>query len=184
MRIPRIVNVFERGLYALRKSISLATKGILDQTLPKGTTGGRVTGIDIIWKIVGTKKFELIQNYKVKGIVSRIINFLYKILGIKQFSIDFNYAVNAVVASKLKLVLRTKGIKQFNISEHNRLIGIVSRPLVYDTRLIGNKRFNIIINANIKGTKQSRFDNSFAIKAKKDITTILVALGILGDNNE
>ena len=183
MRIPKWLHGWGRGTVAVRKSLSLATKGILDQGRG-GKPQGRIVSFDKMYMIKGIKKSSFKNSIKLHGIRQYATSFIKSIKGKK--TIKFN-KINSM-----------KAIKQFSFLDSSKVSGIKQTNFVKQKNIKGSKQYkqNKDINIkgisihkknqsySIKGTKQISFIHKKDLKAKRDIRQLLIALGILGGCNE
>lgn len=183
MRRPKIVNVWAKGVQAIKSTLGLSTKGIQDQKI-----GGKPLpysrGFERTLWVIAAKRFDSRHIYSLKAKLNRGIRISYKTVA----SVINNFNKKTKVYSKINRPLNSSLIIKANktINYNNRL-SIASKKQFKIEKLINvksNKVFRINKNLLISGKKITNFRTNKIVKAKKDILPILIAAGLLGENNE
>jgi len=192
MKRPRWTHEFTKGIQAIRKTLSLVTKGIQDQKI-----GGKpipyTEGFEWDLWFVAAKRFDYKIFYSLLGKVRSKLNRIYAIkLGVTK-DFRFDKQIITKVLSELNTSINLLAKKRFNYKKDYNLN--VSKRLDYKNNydLTAQKRFDLDnnlwmqcsksfdINQDllIKGKKRINFEITKDIKIKKDITPILVALDLM-----
>lgn len=180
---PRWSHELTKGFTAIRKGLSLVTKGIQDQKIG-GKPVGRANSIQLIIRVNGLKEFKVKKSWLMVGVSSVILNKLLNLVGTKRYNLVQNYRLEAIMLDSLKSIIEVIGTKQFKNRLDTDIKGIKQFNTSLDRDILGIKRFNINKSMEIAGVKQINLLEKRTIKAKKDITPILTAIGLFGENND
>jgi hypothetical protein len=178
---PRWSHQLTKGFTAIRKSLSLVTKGIEDQVV-NGKPVGRVNSIQLIIRVNGLKEFKFKKRWLMVGVSSLVITKLLNIFGIKEYNLKYNYRLEAIVLHSLKSITEIIGTKQFKNRLDQDIKGIKQFNLNLDRDIFGIRQSEIHKEMEVAGVKQINLLEKRTIKAKKDITPILTAIGLFGEN--
>lgn len=185
-------NLITKGFAAIRKALSIGTKGFEDTVL-----GGReyVKGFEKIIKIYGRKKFNIIFIYKIKGVKEFILFIKKQIKAKKLINYIRNLFIRAIIEQKINKIFDIVGKKEYFFINNNYISGIKKFNFEKNLLLRGKNQFNLFKNFLCKGIKIFNFNNSClidgrkemdlnqknTIRGKKDIKNILFAVGLLGE---
>ena len=178
---PRWSHELTKGFTAVRKGLSLITKGIQDQKIG-GKPVGRANSIQLIIRVNGLKEFKFKKSWLMEGISSLVLNKLLNLVGTKQYNLKYNYRLEAIVLNSLKSITEIIGTRQFKNRLDTDIKGIKQFNLNLDRDIFGIRQSEIHKEMEVAGVKQINLLEKRTIKAKKDITPILTAIGLFGEN--
>ncbi len=194
MRRPNFSHIFTRGITAIKKSLALATKGLLDQKI-----GGKqyikvVLFTEELFEIKGIKSIEFELIYDVIG--RKITNFSHDLFlnAVKLSTIENKYLLNAILKRQLLEIDTLVGQRQFKLRDKIILNGLKNITISNELDINGAKRFDFNIDKNIVAKRRYSFidtkelfglktidkENIILVKGKRDIANILVALDLFG----
>ena len=190
MRRPNWSHIFTNGFTAIRKSIALVTKGIIDQKLGGKEKVKVILFIEKLFKIKGIKSFEVELIYEIRGnklytfestliLVGKIMIPLEKECLIKALLQRQSINIIKLLGKKefeTSYYLNLNGRKRFNLIENLNINAIKRFYFALNKPLIARKLFNIVENRKLNGCKEIDIDNQLLVKGKRDINNILTAL--------
>ena len=193
MRRPDIKHIITKGILALRKGISLVTKGIIDQKIGGKERVGVTIFIEELFKIRGIKSFEFEFIYKIQGNrVNRLVH-VFALSGKRTTPIEEEYLVKALLERQLTNITELIGKKEFETAQELGLTGRKRFDLIEDLNIAGTKRFdfdldrqitasrlfNIVENKKLIGKKEIDIDDRMLVKGKRDLTQIMEVLDLI-----
>jgi hypothetical protein len=186
-------------------TVSLVTNGYLDEgVLQVIRRGGGQQGVDfeLLVELVGRKSFVLDLKYELEG---SVIAELVKELAVSAFN-SFPYEqtseLRARIAREFFAQYDVTGIKVSELQEALILIGtkelhsiakleVEGKQFFGDVttlelrrEITGKKVNNIVLASDVTGKKLTNMNKKIEVKGKRDITNILIALDLLGGNDE
>ena len=194
MRYPRWSHILTKGFTAVRKGISLITKGILDQKLgSKPIPFQHVRAFDIQFIVQGRKQYEYKDIYAIIGKKQFSYIEILNIIGKKTLELEKTITARALIAQQFALsfnltgkkqntvdeLLMTVGNKNFNFDKKYKTLGNKEYDYYNTKNLVASKKYNYNVKKEFIGNKKLDIDSNLNIKGKKDITNILVAVGLL-----
>jgi hypothetical protein len=189
---PTGQSLVTKGIQAIAKSISLSTKGVLDQLVRKGAESRRREFFEKTFPIIGIKEFSLALQYSIVGQKVTTTTFLLDILVKVARPILTEVFVRAVLSRKIN---EERFVRASRLEKFSALHAIIARKqfgLNTKSLLFGKKIIQLSENAEIKGIKEYSLNTASAIVGKKattlhndkiitgkrDIKNILLALDI------
>lgn len=204
---PRGLSLITKGILAIEKSISLATKGVLDYWVRGGQA--QIKTEEWTFKVIGTKIFEQLYNYHLLGRIENIEESIFTLSGRRLLDFQTDYNIKAVLQSTLNYDSLIWGRRQFLLFSDLQIAGIKEnrfnknfeilalkenilndKLLIYGTKQYdkefssecnGIKEINSELILNTIGTKELQIASSLNIKGKRDIKKLLFALDLLGE---
>lgn len=194
MRLPpKFTHIATKGIVSLRKSICLATKGIIDQIkVAKPIPRGGI--LDIYFPVYGIKAYPIYAELIIIGTKSYETERVAVLVGQKQTSLAREYALRATLLKELTTFSGLVGAKSFSLENELVLSGTKKFELARNLILSGTRQhlFNlekgivarrlypIIEKSELVGSKQMVIDTEIPLEGKQDNTNILVALDMIG----
>jgi hypothetical protein len=203
---PRGISLITKGILAIKKSISVATRGMLDDLLGGGQS--QIKTEEWTFNIIGEKVFWQLYNYSLTGkrLTSKELEF--NLFGKRLSQFETIYNIQAFLQSILTYESLIWGRRQFLFVNNLVLSGIkeceniqeidilaTREQILTDKMLVcgakqfniedsilftGTRQYNTLKSIDIEGTKEINSNNNLLIKGKRDIKPILVALDLLG----
>jgi hypothetical protein len=167
---PTGQSLVTKGIQAIAKSISLSTKGVLDQFVRKGAESRRREFFEKVFPIFGVKQFSLKLQYSIVGKKVTYSTFVIDILGRVAKPLLIEAFVQGVLARKLKEALFVHAIK---LNKFTNAHALVSRKqfTVNDSKLLfGKKNIALSETASLKGIKEYQLRTASTIVGKKATT--------------
>lgn len=155
----------------------------------------KVQRIEVRLNIDGKKEFKFKKTYKVIGkLIRKVKKYLFLKAKRNNF-IEYSYILKASKNIILDKQLNLIALKEYNIQyidilkakkKINSSYSILCRgykkyQYFKNKKIIGKKSFNIKNNTFVNGILIKKLKRSIYIDGKKDITNILVALDLLGE---
>lgn len=192
---PTGQSLFTKGIQALEKGISLATKGILDRIgIKKGgeSEPRHSKFFEIFFLVHGIKQFNIKLTYKVVGQKTKELAYVNNLIGKKSINcnkqlmidgilssiLNSNYIINAKKSNKISKDIFLKAIKQISLSDNKLINGSKQIKLGTEQIISGRKQFEMSTTNRICGKKEIKLNQEEIIKGKRNITNILLALDL------
>lgn len=183
---PRGQNLITKGILALVKSVSLATKGILDELVTKRKGGHgqepRLRPREYVFWIEGKKLIDIQSFYNIMAIrqVSELYEFIVN--GKKEFYICGKILIQAQKLMNYineyylrgfiyKIFTHTSsinGIKEFSFKDDIDIAGIKETIQEKELVLSGIKQYNFNLNEELYGTKQTSLETGIDMSGTKE----------------
>lgn len=184
----RPISIITKGILALKKSLALVTRGLLDKIpvkipAPVKKRGGSpfVRELQLIFKVVGQKSFINETIYNIIGQKSFNIELIYNIIGRKTFifneqvqilgkvqrTLDVDYILKALLSSNYNHQININGQKYFPISKPLNLKGSKIFDLNENKKIQGKKAYNLNFEKIIKAKRSFELNKISILKGKK-----------------
>lgn len=190
--IPFGRNLLSKGLLALRKGVSLATKGMLDAYRRiVGHAYEERYGFKRCISVVGRKAFKFEFCNLVKGCKEFKLEEYFNLIGLKSFLFKTTKDITSKLASiykelyiidikgKLQTIfeqnLALAGSKEFSLYFEKGLYGKKQLELEIKKEIIAKKLYEFTTKKELKGIKQIELEKSYSISGKRDIIPIIMA---------
>jgi hypothetical protein len=190
--IPYGRNLLSKGLLALRKGVSLATKGMLD-------VYRRIVGhayeerykFKRCISVIGRKAFSFEFCHLVQGFKKFKLKEYFTLIGLKSFLFKLKKNITSKLASVYKELLfidiqgqvqtifehylALSGNKEFSLHFEKSIYGKRQLELSIEKEIIAKKLYEFAIGKELKGIKQIELEKSYSISGKRDIIPIIMA---------
>jgi hypothetical protein len=205
---PRGQNLITKGILAFVKSVSLATKGILDElvakkrggeSLPRSREyifliqGKKLIDVKFIYNIIAIRQLVEMYEFFLKGKKELVLYNEFLIQAKKITDFINEYYLRGIIYKIYSYITNINGIKEFTFQneldlagrketkqeEELILAGIKQYDFNLEEEILGTKQISLETGIDMSGTKETKLDNELIIKGRRDITSILFALDLL-----
>ena len=194
MRLPpKFTHVATKGIISLRKSICLATKGIIDQIkVAKPIPRGGI--LDIYFPVYGLKAYPVYAELIIIGTKSTEAEKIAVLIGQKRTDFANEYRLRATLLKELTTFsglvgaksfnleqdLVLSGTKEFELAKNLFLSGVRQHLFNLETGIVARRLYPLIEQSELIGSKRMTIDTEIPLEGKQDNTNILVALDMIG----
>jgi hypothetical protein len=204
---PRGLSLISKGILAIKKSISVATRSMLDELLLGGgqaqikteewtfnvigekvfwqlynysLTGKRTTSQKLELNLFGKRLAHFESAYNIQAFLQSILNYESLIWGRRQFLFINDFALHGTKECENIQEIDILATREQILTDKMLVCGAKQFNIEDSILFTGTRQYNTLKLIDIEGTKEINSHNNLLIKGKRDIKPILVALDLIG----
>jgi hypothetical protein len=176
---PTGQSLITKGIQAIEKGLSLATKGILDRPYRKGAESETRDFFSIQYLVKGRKKLDVRNYLSLIGIKQYDSFFKYFINGIKEMSYTTDYQIKGRVAVEMIYQYLISARRQHKVISTVDILAKLQTIYINQKNITGIRQIKFESKTMLKAAKLIKYTNdTIKILGKRDITNILRALNL------